>query len=74
MEVDMMGVEVVRDIGRFSCPGLECVKLVLWLRHVTVEEGERAQMLDPIPSIGIDRVKALVKFHLHQHLVLRSCI
>lgn len=50
------------------------VDMVLWLRHVAVEEGERAQVLDPIPSVGVDGVKALVKFHLHQHLVLRRCI
>jgi hypothetical protein len=60
MEVYMVGVEVVRDVGGLAGPGLEGLELVFGLGHVAREEGELAEVLDLVAGVGVDRVEALV--------------
>lgn len=45
VDVDVVRVEVVGDVGVLSGPGFECLQLRLGLRHVGVEVVEVAQLL-----------------------------
>ena len=56
MKIDMVRVEVVGDVRRLAGPGLERLELVLRLAHVRLEEGERAELLDPVARIPIYRI------------------
>ena len=67
VEVDVVRVEVVRDVGRTARPLPERLQLVLGLRHVAVEEAAVAQTPDPFACVDVHRVPALVELDHHQH-------
>mmetsp|Transcript_35275 Transcript_35275/g.112207 ORF Transcript_35275/g.112207 Transcript_35275/m.112207 type:complete len:332 (-) Transcript_35275:139-1134(-) len=70
VEVHVVGVEVVGDVGGLAGPGLEGLELVLGLGHVAGEVGEGPEVLDPVAGVGVDRVEALVHLDLHEDVVL----
>ena len=58
VEVDVVRVEIVRDVARLTGPRTEGVELVLGLRHVRAEEGEPAKSADPVARVCVVRARA----------------
>ena len=56
----MVRVQVVTDIRVHTGPCAESLKLTLGLGHVTVEEGEVADILGPHLGVRVDGVEPLV--------------
>ncbi len=63
VKVDVVGVEVVGDVGRFSGPGAEGVELGLWLGHVAGEVREISEISEFGAGVSVNGVPALVDFH-----------
>lgn len=59
-DVDVVAVEVVRDVRLPARPRFEGLELVLGLRHVAVEVVEVAERLGLEPGVRVGRVEALV--------------
>mmetsp|Transcript_24988 Transcript_24988/g.36687 ORF Transcript_24988/g.36687 Transcript_24988/m.36687 type:complete len:373 (-) Transcript_24988:171-1289(-) len=71
--IDVMGVEVVRDIRTLARPRLEGIELVFGLRHVRVYVLKVTKIgTSAIACIGIKRIQTLVNLHRHQHIVFTS--
>lgn len=70
VDVDVMRVEVVRDVAILAGPGLEGLKLALRLAHVRVEVVEVAELLSPESCIRVGRVVAFVVFDVNKDVVL----
>lgn len=64
-DVDVVAVQVVRDVGVDACPGFEGLELRLGLRHVAVEVVEVAQLLRLVLCVGVRRIEALVMLDVH---------
>jgi hypothetical protein len=58
--VDVVRVEVVRDVRVDTCPTLECLELELWLGHVRAVKVEVAQLLGSSPGVVVRWVESLV--------------
>mmetsp|Transcript_13419 Transcript_13419/g.37109 ORF Transcript_13419/g.37109 Transcript_13419/m.37109 type:complete len:258 (+) Transcript_13419:774-1547(+) len=71
MEVNVVGVEVIRYVRRLPSPGLECLQLMLRLRHVAREVREGAKVLDAVAGIDVNGVEPLVQLYLHEHIFPR---
>ena len=70
--IDVMGIEIIGNIGRFSRPGLEGFELMFGLGHVgrevlKVAHGGAARA---IAGIGIEGIQSFVDFDGHQDVVL----
>lgn len=59
-DIDVVRVEVVRDITILTSPGFESLKLEFGLTHVAIEIVEVSQLLGFGARIGICRVEAFV--------------
>ena len=70
--IDVVRIEVVRDITVLAGPGLEGLELALRLAHIGVEVVEIAELLSPESSIGVGRVVALVVLNVDEDVVLLS--
>lgn len=76
MQVNVVRVQVVRDVTTFSGPTFESLQLELGLRHVRVEVGKVTQRPHPLPGICVDTanqklvpVKAFVDLDHQQAIV-----
>lgn len=56
----MVRVQVVTDIRVHTSPCAKGLQLTLGLGHVTVEEGEVADVLGPHLGVRVDGVESLV--------------
>lgn len=70
VDVDVVRVQVVRDVTVLARPGLESLQLALRLAHVAVEVVEIAQLLRTEPSVRIGRVISLVVLDVYENTVL----
>mmetsp|Transcript_31832 Transcript_31832/g.52464 ORF Transcript_31832/g.52464 Transcript_31832/m.52464 type:complete len:293 (+) Transcript_31832:504-1382(+) len=69
-EINVMGIEIVRNIGRLTSPRPEGIELMFGLRHVGIEVLKVAQTgPSTIASIGIERIETFVNFHSHQDVI-----
>lgn len=59
-DVDVVRIQVVRDIGVATRPRLEGLELAFGLAHVAVEVIEIAECASPGSRIGVRRVETLV--------------
>ena len=74
MKINMVRVEVVGDVRRLAGPRLERLELVLRLRHVGLEEAERAELLDAIARISVYRIVSFMDLDAAEHaLLFRQC-
>jgi len=62
MEVDVMGVEVVGNVGGLAGPGAKTFELGLGLAHVAGEVGGIAELAEPLSGVGVDGIPAFVNF------------
>ena len=60
MEVNVVGIQVVRNVTRFASPCLEGGELMLRLAHIAIHVAERTQSTDTITSIRVYGIPALV--------------
>ncbi len=58
--VDVVRVEVVRDVRVDTCPALECLELELWLGHVRAVKVEVSELLGSGPGVVVRWVESLV--------------
>ena len=66
--IDVVGVEVIRNIRRLARPGLEGFQLVLWLTHVRIHVLEIAKTTpDSITGIRIKWIEAFVNLDADQN-------
>ena len=63
VEVDVVGVEVVGDVGGFSGPGTKAFELGLRLAHIADEVRGISELAEFFAGVGIDGIPALVNFH-----------
>lgn len=61
-DIDVMRVQIIRDIAILACPGLEGLELELRLAHVAVEVVEVAERASLVAGVRVRRVEALVVF------------
>lgn len=71
-DVDVVAVQVVRDVGVDARPGLERLELALGLAHVRVEVVEVAEVLGFVAGVRVGWVEALVVLDVHKDAVLRG--
>lgn len=69
-DIDVVRVQVVRNIGITTSPGLEGLELTLRLAHVTIEVVEVTEGLGLGPRIRVCRIKALVVLDEDEDAVL----
>mmetsp|Transcript_6415 Transcript_6415/g.18917 ORF Transcript_6415/g.18917 Transcript_6415/m.18917 type:complete len:333 (+) Transcript_6415:130-1128(+) len=70
--IDVMTVQVIRDIGRLARPRLEGFQLMLGLGHVGVHVLEVAEfrgIASTISCVGIKRIQSFVNFDGDQHIL-----
>ena len=72
MKVNVVAVQVVRNVRALARPGTESLELVLWLAHVRVEVRESAQGRDAIARVDVNGIEALVNLDGDQDVVLHS--
>lgn len=70
VDVDVVRVEVVRDVAVFSGPGLEGLELTLWLAHVRVEVVEVAKLLSSKSCVRVGRIVSLMVLDVDKDVVL----
>ena len=63
MKVDVVGVEVVGNVGRSAGPGAERVELGFGLGHVAGEVRRITEVTEFFPGIGVNGVPAFVDLH-----------
>lgn len=61
-DIDMVRVQIIRDIAVLACPRLEGLELELRLAHIAVEVVEVAERAGLVASVRVRRVEALVVF------------
>lgn len=74
VDVDMVGVEVVRDVALLAGPGLEGLELALGLAHVGVEVVEVAEVLGLGAGVRVGRIEALVVLDVDEDAVLAGLL
>lgn len=78
MQVNVVRVQVVRDVATFPSPTFEGLQLELGLRHVRIKVGKVAERPHPLPGICVDTcgseasgpVEALVDLDHQETVVL----
>mmetsp|Transcript_24548 Transcript_24548/g.44272 ORF Transcript_24548/g.44272 Transcript_24548/m.44272 type:complete len:204 (+) Transcript_24548:117-728(+) len=72
-KINMMRVQIVRNIRRLARPSLEGFQLMLRLRHVSIHVLKVAKLRPrAIACIGVKWIPSLVHFHGDQYVLLLS--
>lgn len=72
--VNVVRVQIIRDITVLSSPRLEGLQLTLRLAHVTVEVVEVAQVKRFVARIRVCGIKPLVVFNKHEDTMLARLV